>query len=53
MPTPKLKNALNFSGKDNDILSEFLQEYEGLADRNGLTEVQKVEQCPRYVPCHI
>ena len=50
MPTPKSRHAPHFSGEDDDILSEFLHEYEGLADGNGLTERQKVEEITCYVP---
>ena len=50
MPAPKSRHAPHFSGEDDDILSEFLHEYEGLADGNGLTERQKVEEITRYVP---
>ncbi|KAF8256536.1 hypothetical protein EI94DRAFT_1860077, partial [Lactarius quietus] len=50
MPAPKSRHAPHFSGENDDILSEFLHEYEGLADGNGLTEKQKVEEITRYVP---
>ncbi|KAI9436503.1 hypothetical protein BJY52DRAFT_1098741, partial [Lactarius psammicola] len=42
--------APRFSGQDDEILSEFLHEYEDLADGNGLSERQKVETVLRYVP---
>ena len=50
MPAPKSRHAPHFSGEDDDILSEFLHEYEVLADGNGLTEKQKVEEITHYVP---
>ena len=50
MPAAKSRRAPRFTGQDDEILSEFLQEYEDLADRNGLTERQKVEKIIRYIP---
>jgi hypothetical protein len=50
MPPPKSRHAPHFSGENDDILSEFLTEFEGFADGNGLTEKEKVEQLPCYVP---
>lgn len=42
-----------FTSRDDEILSEFLHEYEDIADGNVLTEKQKVEMIIRYisVPC--
>ena len=50
MPTSKSQRAPRFSGQDDEILSEFLHEYEDLANGNGLTEKQKVETILRYIP---
>ncbi|KAF8257542.1 hypothetical protein EI94DRAFT_1629481 [Lactarius quietus] len=50
MPSARSKHAPRFSNASNELLSEFLQEYEDLADGNGLTEKQKVETITRYVP---
>jgi hypothetical protein len=49
MPTPRSKLALYFTGDIEEPISEFLQEYEELADSNGLTSHQKVETVVRYV----
>ena len=50
MPAAKSQRAPRFSDKNGEILSEFLRNYEHLADGNGLTEKQKVETILRYVP---
>ena len=50
MPAGKSQRAPYFSGEVGESLSEFLREYEDLADGNGLTERQKVETILRYVP---
>ncbi|KAH8976612.1 hypothetical protein EDB92DRAFT_1823619 [Lactarius akahatsu] len=50
MPAARSQCAPRFSGQDDEILEEFLQEYEDLADGNGLSERQKVETILRYVP---
>ena len=50
MPAAKSRRAPRFTGQDDEIFLEFLQEYEDLADRNGLTGKQKVETIIRYVP---
>ncbi|KAH9019770.1 hypothetical protein EDB85DRAFT_1816745, partial [Lactarius pseudohatsudake] len=50
MPAARLQRAPRFSGQDDEILEEFLREYEDLADGNGLSERQKVETILRYVP---
>ncbi|KAI9438398.1 hypothetical protein BJY52DRAFT_1129658 [Lactarius psammicola] len=47
------QKAPRFLGQDDEILSEFLREYEDLADGNGLLERQKVETVLRYVPCSL
>ena len=49
MPLVWSKLAPYFSGKVHDPIKEFLQEYEELADSNGLTRQQKVETIIRYV----
>ncbi|KAH9016981.1 hypothetical protein EDB85DRAFT_1835982, partial [Lactarius pseudohatsudake] len=50
MPAARSQRAPRFSGQDDEILEEFLREYEDLADGNGLSERQKVESILRYVP---
>jgi hypothetical protein len=50
MPAARSQRAPRFSGQDDELLSEFLHEYEDLTDGNGLTEKQKVETITRYVP---
>jgi hypothetical protein len=49
MPTPRSKLAPYFTGDIEEPIGEFLQEYEELADSNGLTSRQKVETVVRYV----
>ena len=53
MPAPRSQRAPRFSARDDELISEFLHEYEDLADGNGLTEKQKVETMIRYVPCDL
>ena len=43
MPLARTSKASCFSGKDDELLSEFLQEYEDLADGCRLTSEQKVD----------
>lgn len=50
MPAAKSQCTPHFSGQDDEILTEFLREYEDLAVGNGLTEQQKVETILCYVP---
>ena len=50
MPAPRSQRAPRFSARDDELISEFLHEYEDLADGNGLTEKQKVETMICYVP---
>ncbi|KAI9453046.1 hypothetical protein BJY52DRAFT_1094279, partial [Lactarius psammicola] len=50
MPVARSQRAPRFSGQDDEILAEFLREYEDLADGNGLSERLKVEMVLRYVP---
>jgi len=50
MPAARSQRAPRFSGQDDEILSEFLREYEDLSDDDGLTQKQKVETILRYVP---
>jgi hypothetical protein len=49
MPTPQSKLAPYFTGDIKEPISKFLQEYEELADSNGLTSRQKVETVVRYI----
>ena len=49
MPTPCSKLAPYFTSDIEEPISEFLQEYEKLADSNGLTSCQKVETVVQYV----
>ena len=53
MPTPRSQCAPCFSAQDDELLSEFLHEYEDLADGNGLTEKQKVETIICYILCDL
>lgn len=53
MPAGRSPRAPYFSGEIGESLSEFLREYEDLADGNGLAEKQKVETILRYVPCSV
>ena len=56
MPSVCSKVAPHFSGELNQPIEDFLDEFEGLADRCGLTGPQKVEAVIRYVnwsQCHI
>ncbi len=50
MPTGQSRQAPHFEGKSDEILSEFLREYEDLADGNGLSEKLTVETVLHYVP---
>jgi integrase-like protein/reverse transcriptase-like protein/aspartyl protease len=50
MPSARSSRAPHFSGREHEVLPEFLHEYEELADGFGLTEEQKVETILRYVP---
>ena len=50
MPSARSSKAPHFSGNDDDLLAEFLLEYEELADGCRLTSRQKVETIIRYVP---
>src|SRR6266702_3700683 len=50
MPTGRSRQAPHFEGKSDEILSEFLHEYEDLADGNGLSEKLEVESIRHYVP---
>ncbi|KAF8264010.1 hypothetical protein EI94DRAFT_1703542 [Lactarius quietus] len=50
MPSARSKHAPRVSNASDELLSEFLQEYEDLADGNGLPEKLKVETITHYVP---
>jgi hypothetical protein len=50
MPSARSSRAPQFTGGEDEVLSEFLREYEDLADGFGLTEAQKVETITRYIP---
>ena len=50
MPSARSSRAPQFAGDDDEVLTEFLREYEDLADGYGLSEVQKVETITRYIP---
>ncbi|KAI9437811.1 hypothetical protein BJY52DRAFT_1196292 [Lactarius psammicola] len=50
MPAARSQRAPCFSGQDDEILAEFLREYEDLADGNGLLERLKVETVLCYIP---
>ena len=49
MPSIRSKLAPYFSGKISQPIEEFLEEYDELADKHGLTDRQKVETVIRYV----
>ena len=50
MPSARSSRAPQFNGGEDEVLSEFLREYEDLADGFRLTEAQKVETIMRYIP---
>ena len=49
MPSARSKLAPYFSGETEHSVEDFLEEYEGLADKCALNKVQKVETVIRYV----
>jgi len=49
MPSVRSKLAPHFSGEIQHPVEDFLEEYEELADKYGLTEQEKVETVIRYV----
>ena len=49
MPHPDASQAPRFSADDDELIAEFLQEYEDLADSVWLTGPQKVDTIVRYV----
>jgi hypothetical protein len=49
MPSVRSKLAPHFNGEIEHPVEDFLQEYEELADKCGLTNMQKVEIVIRYV----
>jgi hypothetical protein len=50
MPSVRSSRAPHFSGGEDELLTEFLREYEDLADGFGLTEEQKLYTILRYIP---
>jgi hypothetical protein len=50
MPSARSSRAPHFSGDEDELLTEFLCEYEDLADGCMLTPEQKVETVLRYIP---
>ena len=50
MPSARSSRAPHFSGDEDELLTEFLREYEDLADGFGLTEEQKLHTILRYIP---
>jgi hypothetical protein len=50
MPPPRSHRAPYFSGRVGDLIEDFLNEYEELANSCGLTDCQKVETIIRYIP---
>ena len=50
MPSARSTHAPHFAGSKEELLPDFLNEYEDLADSFGLTEEQKVETVLRYIP---
>ena len=51
MPSKQSKLALHFTGEVEHLIEDFLDEYEELADKCGLTSPQKVETVIWYVNC--
>jgi hypothetical protein len=49
MLMPRSKLAPYFTGDIKELIGKFLQEYEELADSNGLTLCQKVETVVHYI----
>jgi len=49
MPSVQSRLAPRFTGNVNQPIEDFLEEYEELADKCGLTSLQKVETVIRYV----
>lgn len=49
MPSARSKLAPCFSGEIEHPIEDFLEEYEGIADKHGLSEREKVETIIRYV----
>jgi len=49
MPSVRSKLAPHFTGEVEFPIQDFLEEYEELADKCGLTNFQKVETVIRYV----
>ena len=50
MPSVHSSRAPRFSADEDELIADFLQEYEDLADSLRLTEPQMVETVVRYVP---
>ena len=50
MPGPRSNKAPYFSGRLDDLLSDFIMEYKALATACNLTSMGKVETSIRYVP---
>jgi hypothetical protein len=50
MPGPRSTNVLYFSGQPNDLIADFLHEYDMSATSHGLTDQQQVECVLRYIP---
>jgi len=53
MPSARSNRAPRFSGQVDDLIEDFLNEYEELADSCGLSAKQKVETIVRYIPVHL
>ncbi|KXN86690.1 hypothetical protein AN958_09772 [Leucoagaricus sp. SymC.cos] len=49
MPVPSTKQAPDFDSKNPEDLKEFLEEFEKLAERNGLTVKEKAKMVVKYV----
>jgi hypothetical protein len=50
MPLARSSRALHFSGTNSESLSDFLREYENLADSLGLSKEEKINTILCYVP---
>ncbi|KXN83822.1 hypothetical protein AN958_01059 [Leucoagaricus sp. SymC.cos] len=53
MPVPDTKQALDFNSKNSEDLKKFLEEFEELAERNGLMVKEKIYMTAPHDPsCH-
>ncbi|KAH9991209.1 hypothetical protein BJV74DRAFT_750513, partial [Russula compacta] len=50
MPTPCSNDVPYFSGQQDKSLTDFLHEFDNLANNHGLTGIQKTEAVLHYIP---